>query len=91
MNTRTARKRSTVGLTVFAIVVGLAFSYRPWIAYAAQRKVTQKDTERMRSAEKSATELAREKAYLEQPMTQERRAREKGFVQPGEKPVGDKP
>lgn len=74
-----------------AILVGVGFSWGPWQAYFKQRSEADKANQIATEARAQRAELVRKKALGESTLGRETNARKKGFGEPGEVSVGDRP
>lgn len=69
---------------VVALGVGIALSVRPWREYHESSKKTEAALQAAEAANAEHANLLREKALLESSEGKEMKAREQGFLKPGE-------
>jgi hypothetical protein len=72
---------------VIAACVAAYVTHDDWAALKDQRQTATEAEARRQDAEKQFADLAEERARLETPAGQERRARELGYRKPGEEPL----
>ncbi len=70
---------------VFAVLVGLAFSWRPWVQYHEHKAKRDAAVAEMKQAEQERADLVRKRARYESATGREELAREWGYRKPGEK------
>lgn len=88
---RKSRKRNKrlAALSIFVIAACVAaFATKDdWGGMLDQRRAAAEAESRRQSAERKYADLAEERARLETPAGQERKAREMGYRKPGEEPL----
>jgi hypothetical protein len=88
MKTRKRRSFWFEALFIFtAVLVGAAFSLKPWKTYLEQKELQQQSVREMKKAEGEMERLMQQKAEAESAIGREKLAREQGFLKPGERPI----
>ncbi|MEO7454188.1 MAG: septum formation initiator family protein [Fimbriimonadales bacterium] len=81
------RKLATLSIVVIAVGVAAYATRDDWTALSGQRQSAADAEARRQQAEQKYADLAEERARLETPAGQERRARELGYRKSGEQPL----
>jgi hypothetical protein len=83
-----SKRWSYLLIAVFAGGAGAYMGRGPWLVFHQERAKTRQATDEMKRSEPERAQLLRQKSSDESAPGRERLARERNYMKPGEKPIG---